>query len=929
MSDQPSQPDEARTTPQDGDAAVTPQDTAVFDPHGRVDAVDLEGEMQKSYLAYAMSVIVGRALPDVRDGLKPVHRRILYAMYDGGYRPTAGFYKCMRVVGDVLAHYHPHGDASVYDALARLVQPWSMRYPLIAGQGNFGSPGNLGPAAPRYTECRMAPLALEMVRDIDEDTVDFQDNYDGRSQEPVVLPSRFPNLLVNGSEGIAVGMATRIPPHNLREVASGVQWALEHPEATREELLEALMARIKGPDFPTGATILGRRGIEDAYRTGRGSIIQRAVVDVEEIHGRQCLVVKELPYQVNPDNLVAKIADLVKTGQITGIADMRDETSGRHGQRLVIVLKRDAVAKVVLNNLYKRTQLQDSFPANMLALVDGVPRTLSLDGFVRYWVRHQMEVIERRTQFRLVKAKERLHILDAYLKALEDLDRVIALIRRSPTADAARTGLMDLLQIDEVQADAILALQLRRLAALERQKILDEHEALRARVEDLEDILATPQRQRDIISSELAQIVDKFGDERVTRILPYGGEMSMEDLIPQEDVVVTITRDGFAKRTRTDAYRSQRRGGKGVRGTQLRGDDVVQHFFVTTTHHWLLFFTNLGRVYRAKAYEIPEGGRDAKGQHVANLLAFQPEETIAQVLAIEDYDQAEYLVLATKSGLVKKTRLSEYNSPRSGGIIAINLREQEDGTPDELVSAQIVNADDDLILVSREGQASRFTASDEQLRPMGRSTSGVKGMRFRGHDELLGMEVVREGADLLIVTEGGYAKRTPVEEYPTKGRGILGVRVGKLVEERGALVGALIVDPDEDVMVITESGKLVQVSAADVRPTGRNTMGVIFARPDEHDRIIAITRNTEHELPEENGEEGATDPASTTADTPAEAPAADGTAGAPAASQEDASSSSVPGTTVDAEGTTDGGAADGSTPDAVASGQDGVEEGDE
>ncbi len=838
--------------PPEGPDDAMPTDVPA-DPHGRIDQVDLELEMQRSYLDYAMSVIVGRALPDVRDGLKPVHRRILYAMYDGGYRPNAGFYKCMRVVGDVLAHYHPHGDASVYDALARLVQPWSMRYPLVAGQGNFGSPGNLGPAAPRYTECKMAPLAMEMVRDIDEDTVDFQDNYDGRSQEPVVLPARFPNLLVNGSEGIAVGMATRIPPHNLREVAAGVQWALAHPEATREELLDALMARITGPDFPTGATILGRRGIEDAYRTGRGSIIQRAIVDVEEIHGRTCLVVKALPYQVNPDNLVVKIAEFAKSGQVQGIADIRDETSGRHGLRLIIVLKRDAVAKVVLNNLYKRTQLQDSFPANMLALVDGVPRTLSLDGFVRYWIRHQMSVIERRTQFRLAKAKERLHILDAYLLALDALDAVIALIRSSPTVDEARAGLMALLSIDEVQADAILALQLRRLAALERQKILDEHATLRARVEDLEDILVKPERRRAIIATELGEIVDKYGDERMTTIVPYGGEMSMEDLIPQEDVVVTITRDGFAKRTRTDSYRSQKRGGKGVRGTQLRGDDIVEHFFVTTTHHWLLFFTNLGRVYRAKAYEIPEGGRDAKGQHVANLLAFQPGEHIAQVLAIQDYDQARYLVLATTSGLVKKTPLQAYNSPRTGGLIAVNLREDEEGRPDELVSAELADAGDDLLLVSQMGQAVRFTASDEQLRPMGRGTSGVRGMKFRDDDHLLTMEVVREGADLLIVTKGGYAKRTPVEEYPTKGRGTLGVRVGKLVEERGALVGGLIVDPDEDVMVITESGKLVQVNASDVRPTGRNTMGVIFARPDEDDRIIAITRNPERDLDEAEG----------------------------------------------------------------------------
>ena len=867
----------------DAVAQTTAADETVnTDPHGRIDPVDLQAEMQRSYLDYAMSVIVGRALPDVRDGMKPVHRRIMYAMYDGGYRPNAGFYKCMRVVGDVLAHYHPHGDSSVYDALARLVQPWSLRYPLVSGQGNFGSPGNLGPAAPRYTECKMAPLAMEMVRDIDENTVDFQDNYDGRAQEPTVLPARFPNLLVNGSEGIAVGMATRIPPHNLREVAAGIQWSLDHPDASREELLNALIERIKGPDFPTGATILGRQGIEDAYRTGRGSIIQRAVVDIEEIHGRQCLVVKELPYQVNPDNLVAKIADMVRGGQIQGIADIRDESSGRHGQRLIIVLKRDAVPKVVLNNLYKRTQLQDSFPANMLALVNGTPRTLSLDGFVRHWIEHQMEVIYRRTQFRLAKAKERLHILEAYLKALEALDEVIALIRRSPSVDEARVGLMELLSIDEIQADAILALQLRRLAALERQKILEEHAALSARVQDLEDILVKPDRQRAIIGTELGEIVDKYGDERMTRILPYGGEMSAEDLIPEEDIVVTITRDGFAKRTRTDNYRSQKRGGKGVRGTQLRGDDVVEHFFVTTTHHWLMFFTNLGRVYRAKAYEIPEGGRDAKGQHVANLLAFQPEERIAQVLAITDYDAADYLVLATKSGLVKKTKLEDYRSARTGGIIAINLREDEHGTPDELVSAQLANADDDLLLVSRDGQAARFAATDEQLRPMGRSTSGVRGMKFRDDDELLTMEVPREGTDLLIVTDSGYAKRTPVEEYPTKGRGTLGVRVGKLVEERGGLIGAVIVQPDEDVMVITESGKLVQVNASDVRPTARNTMGVIFARPDANDRIIAITPNPERDIDEAEdtsdveGVESAGEGSQDAASAPAQESAGDG-----------------------------------------------------
>lgn len=813
----------------------------------RVMQVDLEKEMKKSYMDYAMSVIVGRALPDVRDGLKPVHRRVIYTMYDGGYRPNGGYSKCMRVVGDVLGHFHPHGDSSVYDALARLVQPWSLRYPLVAGQGNFGSPGNLGPAAPRYTECKMAALAMEMVRDIDEDTVDFMDNYDGRSQEPTVLPSRIPNLLINGSEGIAVGMATRIPPHNLREVADAAQWYLQNPEATREELLQACLQRIKGPDFPTGATILGRRGIEETYRTGRGSITQRAVVNVEELNGRTCLVATELPYQVNPDNLQVKIAQLVKDGQLQGIADIRDETSDRAGTRIVVVLKRDAVPKVVLNNLYKRTQLQDSFPANMLALVDGVPRTLSIDGFVHYWTAHQVDVIKRRTAFRLAKAQERLHILQGYLAALDALDEVIALIRRSPTAEDARVGLMEFLKVDEVQADAILALQLRRLAALERQKILDEHAELEAKVADYEDILARPERQRAIVSEELGEITEKWGDERKTTIVPFDGEMSMEDLIPEEDVVVTITRGGYAKRTPVDAYRSQHRGGKGIKGATLREEDQVEHFFTTSSHDWLLFFTNFGRVYRAKAYEIPEGGRDSKGQHVANLLAFQPEERIAQVLQVSSFEDKAYLVLATRLGFVKKTRLTDYDTNRTGGLIAIKLREDSDGEADQLVSACLVDATDDLILVSRHGQSLRFTASDEQLRPMGRATSGVTGMRFRTKDVLLTMDVVREGADLFVVTEGGYAKRTALTEYRVQGRGGLGIKVANLVEARGDLVGALVTEEDSEVLVIMAGGKIVRSRVDEVSRTGRNTQGVIFSRADEGDGVIAITLNVDND----------------------------------------------------------------------------------
>ncbi|NNU27181.1 DNA gyrase subunit A [Isoptericola sediminis] len=813
--------------------------------HGRIEQVDLQLEMQRSYLDYAMSVIVGRALPDVRDGLKPVHRRVLYAMYDGGYRPDRSFSKCSRVVGDVMGKYHPHGDTAIYDALVRLVQDWSMRYPLVAGQGNFGSPGNDPAAAPRYTECKMDPLALEMVRDIEKDTVDFQDNYDGRTQEPTVLPSRIPNLLVNGSAGIAVGMATNIPPHNLREVAAGVRWHLDHPEASKEELLEALLQRIKGPDFPTGAQILGTQGLEEAYRTGRGSITMRAVVNVEEIQNRICLVITELPYQVNPDNLATKIADLVNDGRIAGIADIRDETSGRTGQRLVIVLKRDAVAKVVLNNLYKHTSLQENFSANMLALVDDVPRTLSLDAFVRHWTTHQIEVVRRRTEFLLREAQDKIHIYEGYLKALDALDEVIALIRRSPDAEQARSGLMDLLDIDEQQASAILALQLRRLAALERQQILEEHAKLQAQIDDYQDILARPERQRTIVADELDAVVERWGDERRTQILPFDGDMSIEDLIPEEDVVVTITRGGYAKRTRTDSYRAQRRGGKGIRGAQLREDDIVDHFFVTTTHHWLLFFTDAGRVYRAKGYEIPEGARDAKGQHVANLLAFQPGEQIAQVLALRDYDDAEYLVLATRRGLVKKTRLTDYDSPRSGGLIAINLRTDEDGTPDELVAARLVDADDELILVSRKGQSIRFAADDDTLRPMGRATSGVTGMKFRAGDELLAADVVEPDTDLFVVTEGGFAKRTRIEEYRLQGRNGYGIKVANLVEARGDLVGALVTEPDTEVLVIMSKGKIVRSRVDEVNLTGRTTQGVTFAKPDRGDRIIAVARNVE------------------------------------------------------------------------------------
>lgn len=853
--------------------------TESVDHHGHIEQVDLQTEMQRSYLDYAMAVIIGRALPDVRDGLKPVHRRVIYAMYDGGYRPDRSFNKCARVVGDVMGQFHPHGDSAIYDTLVRLIQSWIMRYPLALGQGNFGSPGNDGAAAPRYTETKMAPIALEMVRDINEDTVDFQPNYDGKSLEPTVLPARIPNLLVNGSSGIAVGMATNIPPHNLREVAEGVEWFLKNPHATNEELLSALMARIKGPDFPTGAQILGTKGIEDAYRTGRGSITMRAVVNVEEIHGRTCLVVTELPYQANPDNLAIKIAELIKDGKVTGIADLRDETSGRTGQRLVIVLKRDASPKVVLNNLYKHTQLQENFSANMLAIVDGVPRTLSLDAFVRHWVDHQMDVIVRRTRYRLRQAEEEAHILRGLLKALDALDEVIALIRRSPTADEARSGLMEFLQIDEAQAQAILNMQLRRLAALERQKIQDRHDELMRMIAEYNAIIASETRQREIISEELGEIVNRYGDERRTQIMyGYNGDMSMEDLIPEEEVVVTITRGGYIKRTRSDQYRSQHRGGKGIKGASLRGDDVVEHFFVTTTHSWILFFTNLGRVYRAKGYELQEAGRDAKGQHIANLLEFQGGEHIAQVMELKSYKDAEYLVLATRGGMVKKSRLSDYDTNRTAGLIAINLREG-----DEVVSAFTVSDKDDILLVSRNGMSLRFHADDASLRPMGRSTSGVTGMKFREGDELISANVVTEGSFVFVVTEGGYAKRTSVDEYRVQGRNGFGIKVAKLVEDRGALVGGLIVDEEDEVLVVMASGKVVRSNVNEVPAKGRDTMGVIFAKPGKGDSIIGVARNQDRQLDDSDDETTENTEASESSEAPGtdnegEAAAADLTA---------------------------------------------------
>ena len=810
----------------------------------RIEVVDLQVEMARSYLDYAMSVIVGRALPDVRDGLKPVHRRVLYAMYDGGYRPDKGYYKSSRIVGDVMGNYHPHGDGAIYDTVVRLAQTWSLRYPLVDGNGNFGSPGNDPAAAMRYTEARLSPIAMEMMRDIDEDTVNFSPNYDGRSQEPDVLPSRFPNLLVNGSAGIAVGMATNIPPHNLREIAEGVIWALQHPEVKSEELLTHLLTIVKGPDFPTRALIVGRTGIEDAYRTGRGSITMRAVVSVEEINKRTCLVVTELPYQVNPDNLELKIAELVKDGKIKGIADVRDEGNERLGQRLVVVLRNDAIPKVVLNNLYKQTQLQDTFGANMLALVDGVPRTLRLDEFVRYYIEHQVEVIVRRTKYRLAEKERRAHILRGYLKALDALDAVIALIRASSTPDQARVGLMKLLDVDEIQANAILDMQLRRIAALERQKINDEYDGLMADIIELTAILASEEKQREIIKKELLDLVAKYGDERRSQIVASEGDFSAEDLIPDQEAVVTITHTGYAKRTRAELYRSQKRGGKGVKGAALKQDDVVDHFFVASTHDWLLFFTNQGRVYRSKVHELPDAGRDARGQHVANLMAFKQDEQIAQVLSVKDYGVEPYLVLATRNGLIKKSALSEYDSPRAGGLIAISLR-----ADDEVVSAALVNSNDELLLVSKKGMALRFLADDAALRPMGRSTSGVIGMKFREGDQLLTMaRINNQNSNLLVftATDGGYGKKTPLEEYRVQGRGGIGIKAAKIDEDsRGVLVSALVLREEDEVLAITSAGTVMRTPASEVRQTGRDSMGVRLVNLSDGVQVLSVTKSAE------------------------------------------------------------------------------------
>src|SRR5512132_4415095 len=776
--------------------------------------------MKSSYLDYAMSVIVGRALPSVQDGLKPVHRRILWTANEEGVRAGDSRRKSAYIVGSVLGKYHPHGDSPVYEAMVRLGQDFASRYPLIDGQGNFGTADGDPAAAMRYTEARLSPLAMELLRDIDKETVDFIPNYDNQTVEPVLLPARFPNLLANGSAGIAVGMATNIPPHNLGEIIDAAVALLDNQELTSEDL----MRYVKGPDFPTGAAVMGTAGIRDAYLTGRGSIRVRAKVRIEENRrGGQSIVVTELPYQVSGDRVLVRIGELVKAGRIHGIADGNNESS-REGTRLVIDVRRDAVPQVVLNQLYKHTQLQDSFGVIMLALVDGVPTLLNLADVLRHYNAHQINVVIRRTRYELRKAEERAHILEGLLIALDHLDEVINLIRNAESADVARGQLMERYSLSEVQATAILDMQLRRLAALERQRIQDEYAELQAKIAEFKAILADPARIRAIVKDEVLDIKRRFADPRRTEIRPDEGELSIEDLIAAEPVVVTVTRTGYVKRVALGDYRAQNRGGRGVRGANLKEDDIVQFLAITNTHHWVLFFTNKGRVYRVKVHELPEAAKNARGTYVANVpgATFQPDEKIAAVLDLDDYDDGKFLVLGTKDGMVKKTTLSEYDSPRVG-LIAINLRGD-----DELIGVKLTSGDDDLLFVSRKAMAVRF--GESHVRPMGRQTSGVTAMRLRREDQVLSMEVVRSNADLLVVTDAGYGKRTPLEQYTRKGRGIQGVKTAELIEARGFLAGALVVQDEDDIFLITDTGQIIRTRVNEVRRAGRATQGVRIMR---------------------------------------------------------------------------------------------------
>jgi DNA gyrase subunit A len=797
---------------------------------GRIEPVELEEELQRSYLDYAMSVIVGRALPDVRDGLKPVHRRILWSMLESGLRPDRPFRKCAAAVGEVMKKYHPHGDVAIYDALVRMAQDFSLRAPLVQGHGNFGSVDGDPPAAMRYTEARLSQMAMEMLRDIEAETVDFVPNYDGYEQEPLVLPTRFPNLLVNGGNGIAVGMATNIPPHNLGEVIDAVVHYLDNPESTPRELMKF----VKGPDFPTGAQILGREGIQDAYTTGRGSIKVRAVAQVEEAsHGRQRIVVSELPYQVNKARLAEKIAELVRAGKLKDISDLKDE-SNRHGMRLVIDLKRSANPQVVLNQLYKHTQLQENFGVIMLALVDNVPRVLNLAEMVGYYVDHQIDVVTRRTRYELRRAEERDHIVQGLLIALQHLDEVIRIIRGSADSDEARTKLMKKFKLSEIQANHILDMPLRRLTRLARAELEQEHKDLLARTKRLKALLRDPKKIRGVIREELLEVRSRHADERRTQLRPDEGDLDVEDLIAEEDVVIAVTRAGYVKRQPVENFKRQGRGGKGIRGANLKEEDVITHVFTTTTHHWLLFFTTRGKVYRVKVHMVPESGRTARGTYAANLpgIAISGDERVSAVIDLKEYADGRHLLLATKKGMVKKTSLAEYDSPRTG-LAAINLK-----TGDELIDVRLTDGKDDVFLISRRGQAIRF--KETAARPMGRQTAGVIGMRLAEDDEVIELGIASQGQEMISVTQQGYGKRTPLKDYPVKGRGGKGVIGHQLTRKTGLLAGAFVGSKDQDMFVISSSGIVIRVGAGDIRRVGRASQGVRTMRVEEGAHVVAL-----------------------------------------------------------------------------------------
>jgi DNA gyrase subunit A len=802
---------------------------------GRIEARELEQEMRSSFLDYAMSVIVSRALPDVRDGLKPVHRRVLYGMHEAGMQPNRPYKKCARIVGDVMGTYHPHGDQAIYDTLVRMAQPFSLRYPLVDGQGNFGNLDDDPAAAMRYTECRLSRIATEMLRDIHADTVNFKPNYDESTREPEVLPARFPNLLVNGSAGIAVGMATNMPPHRLGEVVDAVVQLIDKPDSNVEDL----MRHVKGPDFPTGAIVVGRTGIRDAYRTGRGRIIMRARAHIEELRGgRTAIIVSELPYGVKKggdSGVIAKIADLYKDKVLTEISAVEDY-SDKSGMRIQVDLKREAIPQVVLNKLFKHTPLQTTFGYNAVALVDGVPRTLSLLELVSHYLDYQREVVIRRSKYELRQAEARAHVLAGYLIALDNLDEVIAIVRAAADTDAAREQLMAAFELSEIQAQAILDLRLRALTGLERKRVEDEFADLQERIGELRTILGNPARVDGVIREELLELRGIYGksDDRRTEIVAGEDALELEDMIAEEDMVIAITRSGYIKRLPVTAYREQRRGGIGVMGMELKDEDYIEHLFVASTHDYILFFTTVGKVYRLKVHELPLGSRQSKGRAIVNLLPFRQGEQVRAVIATRDYKEAKYLVFATKRGVVKKTEFGAYNTPlKADGIIALGMRDD-----DELIGVRLSDGSDDLLMVSRLGQAVRF--SERDVRSMGRPAAGVSGMKLRGDDEVIEVDIAADDADLLVVTENGWGKRTRVGEYPRKGRGTMGVKTVQLAERKGHLAGARIVRDGYQVMLISNAGTVIRIAVEDFKRAGRATQGVIVMRLRDGEQVSSL-----------------------------------------------------------------------------------------